>query len=149
MSFPKQRRLGQVLSAAASPVAALAAHASALSELDAKLTAVLDPELGRHCRVAALRDRTLLLAVDTPAWATRLRYHMSLICEQFRASGIDIDECRAIVVPPSRPEESRPRQRPKMGPEAAKHLESAAGGVSHGPLAAALRRLARNADRSD
>lgn len=147
MSIPKQRRLGQVLSAPASPVGSLAGHARLLSELEARLASIVDPEVARHCRVAAFRDRKLVLAVDTPAWATRIRYHMSLICEQFRASGLEVAECRVIVVPRSEPAPEPARPRPRMGAEAAKHLESAAGGIEHGPLAAALRRLARNADR--
>ncbi len=33
-----------------------------------------DPALAVHVRVAAVRDELLVLVVDSPAWAARLRY---------------------------------------------------------------------------
>lgn len=38
------------------------------------LNSLLDPNLAQHCNFAKLHKDTLVLVVDSAAWATRLRY---------------------------------------------------------------------------
>ena len=83
-----------------------------------------------------------MLAADTSAWATRLRYHTAEIRQKLGAS-----ECRVIVAPAPAPADPARRTAPLMSDRAADTLESTASAVSDPALAAALRRLATNRTR--
>lgn len=54
---------------------ALFDQAARLRALEQQIRSWLDDEtLAAHVRVAALREETLVLTVDSPAWGVRLRY---------------------------------------------------------------------------
>lgn len=51
------------------------------------LSAELDSSLAPHCRAVNLRGSMLVLAVDSPAWATRLRFQTSELLSVLRQRG--------------------------------------------------------------
>ena len=142
MPAPKPRRLDQVLNAPAGRLGAMTAHARRLAEAARQLEGCLPAEVAAHCRLADLSSGRLVLAADTPAWATRLRYHTADIRQTLGAA-----DCRVIVAPaPAEPATVRPPA-PAMSDRAADSLESTADAVGDAALAAALRRLAANRTR--
>lgn len=144
MPGPTHRRINQVLSAPAAGLAALTAHARLLADLDRRLRPFLDPALAAHCHVAAFRDGQLVLSADSPGFATRLRYHTEQIREKLAASGEPVTGCRVIVVPPAYDKPERREPPAPLSSGSARAIEGAADGVTHPPLADALRRLAKN-----
>ena len=142
MPAPKPRRLDQVLNTPAGRLGAVTAHARRLAEAARQLEGCLPAEVAAHCRLADLSSGRLVLAADTPAWATRLRYHTAEIRQKLGAA-----ECRVIVAPAEAGRTSPVPTPPVMSDRAADTLESTAGAVDDPALAAALRRLAANRTR--
>lgn len=58
-----------------------------LEQLNNLLQDFLESELKPHSRVANLRDGCLVIQVDNSAWATRLRYALPHLLQQFRTVG--------------------------------------------------------------
>ncbi|CAN5214667.1 hypothetical protein BH10PSE19_BH10PSE19_22510 [soil metagenome] len=58
-----------------------------INTLDALLQSFLDAELRPYCRVANLRDGCLVIQAENSAWATRLRYALPQLLQQFRTEG--------------------------------------------------------------
>jgi predicted nucleic acid-binding Zn ribbon protein len=56
--------------------------ARALSELDASWAEIVGTEVAKHCRPAKIEGRTLVVAVDHPAWATQLSFLSRAIVER-------------------------------------------------------------------
>jgi hypothetical protein len=65
-----------------SQFARLLASAGALAKLEAMVRELLPPPLHEHCRVLSVREQTLVLAVDSPVWAARLRFHSPTLVKQ-------------------------------------------------------------------
>lgn len=143
MPEPKPQRLDQVLTAPTGRLGAITSHARRLAELDALVRLCLGDELAAHCRLADLRSGRLVLAADTPAWATRLRYHTPEIRQKLAAAGLTVAECRIVVSPPLT-RDPEPNQRPGMSALGAGTLNATADNIRDPALAEALRRLARN-----
>jgi hypothetical protein len=146
MPDTKPQRLDQVLTAPTGRLGAIASHARRLAELDALVRLCLGDELAAHCRLADLRSGRLVLAADTSAWATRLRYHTPEIREKLAAAGLTVAECRIVVAPPP-DRAAEPGPRPGMSARGADTLNATAETIRDPALAAALRRLARNGER--
>jgi hypothetical protein len=146
MPEPKPQRLDQVLTAPTGRLGAITSHARRLAELDALIRLCLGDELAAHCRLADLRSGRLVLAADTPAWATRLRYHTPEIRQKLAAAGLTVAECRVVVAPPPPARDPGPMQRPDMSADSAGTLHATADSIRDPALAAALRRLARNGE---
>lgn len=144
MSTPRYRSVDHVISTASGTLGLLTEHARRIAALNETLSPALGPDLAAHCRVADFRDARLVLLADSPAWATRLRYHTNTLCEQFTTAGVPVRELRVIVRPPSAPapEPAARRAPPVLSGQAARSLEASADGIAHPPLADALRRLA-------
>ncbi len=118
-------------------------RAQALHRLTRSLRDALPPPLAEHCRVADLRRDRLVLATDSAAWATQLRYHAATILGHLRRShGLGVRSLRVQIAPlDQRPVPSARRR--ALSAAAATHLERAASTAEDPALRAALRRLAR------
>ena len=122
-------------------------HATRLRRLDRAFRKLLPGPAQAHCRVANLRGDTLVVAADSPVWASRIRYESRQILREMAAScGVTATRIRIVVRTPETPENmaSEPRVVP---PNAALNLEAAALAVDDPELAAALKRLASRARR--
>ncbi len=125
----------------------LVRRARRLEALQREAAAHLGLPLAAHVRVADVREGTLVLLADGPAWAARARFHArSLAAHLGRRFGLRLTRTRVRVVPP--PPEAPRRGRPPLPPAAREALLGAARGVSDPDLRAALRRLARRGSKN-
>lgn len=96
----------------------------------------------------------LVVHVDTPVWASRLRQQQVSLVSRLRADPLfhGLHGLRIKVIPPIRDEESRgPRaavRRPPLSSATGRLLESVAAGIGHPVLRASLLRLARHCGRA-
>lgn len=68
--------------------------------LDAQLQGHLSSGLRGQLRVACVRDRTLVLAANTPAWASRARLESAQILEAMRPLWPgELSSCQVVVAP--------------------------------------------------
>jgi hypothetical protein len=77
-------------------LARLAQNAARLGALTASVREALPPEIQPHLTAASVRDDTLVLTADSPAWAARLRFHGREILT-FLATGQGIRATRVSV----------------------------------------------------
>ncbi len=76
----------------------LVARARAYGELERKLAPILPSMLHGRLKVACVRDRSLVLAVESPAWATRARtLTQPILAEAKKHWPAPIDEVRIIL----------------------------------------------------
>jgi hypothetical protein len=104
----------------------------------------LPGDVAEHCLGAVVTADEVTLYVDSPAWATRLRYLAPSLLRQLTAANIGVRHCRIRVLPPGdRAEPARPpsRQTP-ITVAATAAVNSAAASTESSDLASALRRLA-------
>jgi hypothetical protein len=128
----------------------LLSRARVLGELDALVHELIPPPLNGHCRVLAMRDGILIVAADSPVWATRLRYEASRLVKQL--AGVSSVKLRTIQVrvraSESRLTDSRfAHVRQTLSGRNSMVLKQAAGSVSDTGLKAALLRLASRQGR--
>ena len=120
-------------------------HATRLRRLDRAFRKLVPGPAQAHCRVANLRGDTLVVAADSPVWASRIRYESRQILRELATScGVTASRIEILVRTPQTPEiaASKPL---KLPPEAARNLEAAADAVEDEELSEALRRLASRA----
>ncbi|WP_303901754.1 DUF721 domain-containing protein [Thiohalomonas denitrificans] len=125
-------------------------HARVLIRLEQQVIGCLDAKLASHCRVANVKNGILVLQVDTPAWAGRLRQQAPKLVAQLRETGefASIEQIRVTVRPVEhRSVPSRPMAR--LSAESAQGIEAAAETIGDEALSAALRRLAKHRNSSD
>ena len=118
----------------------LEAQQSLADQVRQFLPAPLDEQL----RGAVLTGRRLALLVNSPVWASRVRYLAPQLLRQLRQQGLVLDQ----IVPRILPEQTkaRPRPLPRIRPLSAKNAEilsQTAESLESGPLQEALRRLSR------
>lgn len=126
-------------------------HLSALTErglLLARLTESVRNHLplpcADHCRVANLYDDRLVVAVDSPAWSARLRFHAPELTRRLqRQHGLGIRQIRVVVSPSIETVVPRQRVRRDLSHKSARLLQQTAEGITDPGLRAALLRLAR------
>lgn len=75
------------------------ARARAHARLQRQLLPELPPELAAHARVACVRDKTLVMAAESPVWATRLKlYSNELLAAARGAWPGGIQKLKVVVV---------------------------------------------------
>lgn len=117
-----------------------------LHGLNILLGELLGTELASHCQLANIRENTLILATDSSAWATRLRYMAPQLIQQLkgdkRLNGIDT--VHVIITPPVSPgDTSHPVRRASMSESASECINQCAEGISDPQLSSALKHLAK------
>jgi hypothetical protein len=138
------RSCGNLLKGAGGELGYLIEHSNRLERLSRMVGDRLPPALEQHCRLANVTQQTLILHVDSPAWASKLRYY----CPQLLADlcqlpdFVQVNDIRIKTVPPEYLQPSRqvaPRHLPAA---AARQLRAAAAATPPSPLRDALLRLA-------
>ncbi len=125
----------------------LVARCQSIRRLTAELWAALPPEFKGHPVVVGCEAGTLSILVDSPAWATRLRFAEPQILRRFGGGDPPCRRLKIIV----RPGESAPREAPqgdrraRLSRTSAQALRHLAETVDDPQLAQALRRLVRHA----
>jgi hypothetical protein len=142
MRSSKPIQIGNLLDR--SEASRLLSRARALGELDALVHELIPSPLNAHCRVMSVRDGILTMAVDSAAWAARLRYQSSDLVKQL--AGVSSVTLRTVQVR-VRASDPHPGSRlaPIRQPVSVKNsmaLKQAARSVTDAGLRAALLRLA-------
>lgn len=121
-------------------------RAKTLQRVEQWLKRHLEGPLASHCRVANINGSVLVLQVDSPAWAGRLRYQAPKLMAQL-PDWSELRQVERIAVTVRPPELRTPtpvRPVAPLSPKSAAEIEAAAETVTDPQLSAALRRLARN-----
>jgi hypothetical protein len=137
-------------------VADLVTQSRQRQRLTRLLQNALDPALASHVWVARLEPPTLVLVVDTPARASRLRYLGPGLARKLSQKHKEFQSVSKIElrIAPARlqPRKPEPVVR-QLGPKAVSSLTAMANSLEDTPLKTALLRLASraksNAGRSD
>ncbi|MGM0593542.1 MAG: DUF721 domain-containing protein [Pseudomonadota bacterium] len=146
MSSNKPRTLPQLLgSGGFARLEPILQRSRQLHRLGAHVLNHLDPELRRHCQVVNVNDGILILAADSNAWATRLRYQTHTLLEMLHEDE-KLRNIRKIQIRVS-PLEQRPAAKPRppvaMSRESADCVTQCAEGIEDKALRQALKRLAQ------
>lgn len=119
----------------------LAAHQA----LEKRLLRHLPMPVREHCRLGQIRDNTLIIFVDSAAWATRLRFMATQIVKQLqRDDSVTLNRLEVRILPQNMPSTSAaPVRAPaRLSVENANLISSLARGVDDDKLSRALQRLA-------
>lgn len=136
------RRVRGLLDGHHGELAGLRQQTRSLDRATQGLSAAVPARLEGHWRVAALSTDALVVAVDSPVWATALRTHQQALLDAAgELQGTVPRRIRIRVLTPRTPPRPAPRQQ-SLSPSAAENLEEAARAADDPRLAAALRRLA-------
>jgi len=106
---------------------------------------LVPPPLDVHCVAVIRKDRQLVIYVDSPAWASRIRFSARQLSQKLAEAGESAQKITVRVIVGSRP------KRPPRGPvrhlsgNNARLLAETAEQLDDSELGAALRRLARHA----
>lgn len=101
---------------------------------------LLPADLAPHCRAAQIREGLLVLHVDSPVWATRLRYLAPELLSLLRPDHTALSAVTVKVLVER--ESCRPRHRPAQhSAVAASIIHDSAEDTKHPQLRAALERL--------
>lgn len=87
MSEPSYRSLRQIGEQSQGPLKSLQQKLMQLQAIAAELERILPDNLKSQCRVAGLKDCTLLVCSANQAWASRLRFQLPQLLSQLRAAG--------------------------------------------------------------
>ena len=133
-----------LLQSGAGPLGRLGRQATQLLEATRILREHLDPPLADHASVASIREPHLMVVVDSPVWAARLRYQSAGILDHFAASlgSPRLTRLKILVQPPLQDPggNSRPRPRRARRPSS-KLLREVADALEPGPLREHMTRL--------
>ncbi|MDX1594337.1 MAG: DciA family protein [Gammaproteobacteria bacterium] len=114
-----------------------------------RVRGLLPPELANRLLGAVVDGEELRLYVDSPSWATRLRFLAPDLSARLAGAGIACRRCRVRVLPPGERVSAPPPvpRAPSVGSAAVRAVRSAAAATESGAVADALRRLARSLAR--
>ena len=137
------------------PLHKLLESRSALAQLGKKLAeqnsllvriqALLEPALASNCTGAILHGSVLSLLVESPVWASRLRYLAPQLQRQLRHQGYALQRINVkIALPDHTPSRHKTQRAMPLSRENARLLQATAEGMSDDRLKAALLRLSRH-----
>ena len=123
-------------------LSAYVAKSQLLDSLTEKIQHFLSPPYQNQCRVANIREKTLVIQVLNPAIATRLRYALPQLKDNIRGLGLDIDEVTLIIKPESNAPVPPTREVQRPSHEARDTFRAAIKGIDDQNLQSALSNLA-------
>jgi len=140
--------VSRLLTSSKGNLQSLLEQAHYLQALTRVLREAIDPILGEHITIANIRENTAIVAADTPAWLSKIRYMAPTILAILKQqSGLaDLHKIQFKVQPPIDPTHAdyeQKNRRATLSSASSKVLESAASGTHDPELANALRRLSR------
>jgi hypothetical protein len=143
----KYKPVSRLLTTSSGDLQSLLEQAHFLQALTHALREAIDPVLADHITIANIRDNTAIVAADTPAWLSKIRYMAPTILTILRQqSGLaDLRKIQFKIQPSTEPPASEQKRRhATLSSASSKVLESAASGIHDPELASALRRLSRH-----
>ncbi len=112
--------------------------------LTEQVRSCLPTPLDRQLQAAVLNGATLVLFVDSPVWASRLRYQSPSLLRQLRGRGISVDQLQARIMPIQGTARLKRRPPARLSERSAESLRQTAEAIGEGELQEALRRLSRH-----
>ena len=146
------KSLADILAATNNGLQPLFIHAHRLQTVNRALRGALGEPLGPHVSVSNIRTDTAIIAADSPAWLTQLKYLAPTVLHilQEQKGFESLRKVQFKVQPASQStEDTRPPRQASLSPSGASILNSAAEGIQDPDLAEALRRLALNASKKN
>jgi hypothetical protein len=140
----KIKTAGKLLAESHTGLAHTLERAIALKQFSAKFQTTLSAPLKHHCYIANIRDDTVVIAADSPAWLTQLRYQAPKILAYIKQE-IGLEQIRKLhfkVILTNDIPDTQSMQ-PKMSQQAALVLRQTAESLGDPDLKAAFRRLAQ------
>ncbi|HXF08680.1 MAG TPA: DUF721 domain-containing protein [Candidatus Acidoferrales bacterium] len=126
--------------------ATLIARAAVLAQQSERLRAHLPEPLDQHCVLANVRGDTAVLAADSAAWASRLRYLAPALLPRLVDLGLSVTRVEVVVMPPpALPAKPTPR---RVCPPSAEIGRALAAWAARAPDEALSRALLKLAARS-
>ncbi len=127
---------------------ALASVGEKLAAQDAllkQLRSLLPQPMDQHCVWTVLKKGDLILLVDSPAWASRLRYLSPKLTQQLRQSGLSVRRIlvKVTLINTRHIQRKKSRRAIPMSSSNAKLLSSVAETVDDAELRDALMRLSK------
>lgn len=120
-----------------------------MTQIKIILNQSLDHELAKHIQVSRLENNQLRLIVDSPAWATRLRYKQEEIINRFQNYAITkIINSIHIKISPAEAPKIKTKQAKNtiaLSPESASQMLDEIDAISDSGLKDALIRITRHA----
>ncbi len=144
------KSLATILGATDNGLQPLLIHARQMRALNETLRGALGDPLGPHVSLSNIRRDTAVIAADSPAWLTQLRYLAPTVLHilQSQEGFESLRKVQFKIRPASTPhEEALPPRRANLSASGADTLNSAAEWVTDSALAEALRRLALNSSK--
>jgi hypothetical protein len=109
----------------------------------------LPPPLDAHCKVLNLRGDCLILAVDNPLWASRLRFQTRTLLQQLAsAKTVTVRTVQIKVLPQSAPRPKKTRRNKPLSASNAKLVRQTAQSLKDERLRAALLRVASRGEKT-
>jgi hypothetical protein len=144
--------VSRLLTTSSGDLRSLLEQAHYLQALTHTLREAIDPELADHITIANIRDSTAIVAADTPAWLSKIRYMAPTILAILKQqTGLtSLRKIQFKIQPPSQQADyeqatlEQKRRCATLSSASSKVLESAASGIHDPELANALRRLSRH-----
>jgi len=100
MSRPSLHNPDTLISQPSGDVKVLLDQLAKIQTLNNTLQSNLNATLSKHCRVINLRKSTLVIAVDGPVWANKIRFELPELLSNFRNSGyLGLANIEVIVQP--------------------------------------------------
>ncbi len=115
-----------------------------LLQLRQRLQNLLDEDLVSHCLLLNSRNGMLIMACDSTAWATRLRYHVPALLNGLRESGLESLQNIQIKVQPVTHTPVRSGNKASISSHGAYCLKQCANTIADPALRRALERLAEH-----
>lgn len=124
--------------------------ASGLRELNLHLQVALPAEIHRHVQVAGLHHEILTVEVDSPVWASKIRYLANNLVKQLSTTtGLTIKSVK-ILIRPTACELNRITRKPlAISGTRAGQFKSLAKSIKHPGLKSALSKLAQRGGREN
>ena len=140
------KRIGSLLISPATGLQTILEKAAILQQLTHTLRQSLGEPLSQHVCVANIRNHTLVIAADSPAWITRVRFHSADILKLMRQeTGLkQLTKVHFKVISSAAQDPGFVSSPNTLSDHAVAVLESSAQRISDTHLKSAVQRLSRN-----
>ena len=119
----------------------LLSQAQDMQRLLTRVRKHLPSPLERHCRAALVKKRQLILFVDSPAWASRLRYYSRNLKSLLLQENLRVERVSVRVLISHAPHKHQGKTTKKLSTDNASLIRQTAEGIGDEDLSAALKRL--------
>ena len=120
-----------------------------LAELQRILSEHLPQPLDTQCKVLNLRGNELILAVDSPLWAHRLRFQTGTLLQQLSSmESVTVRTIQVKVLPPVATRQTKSRRNKPLSSSNARLLRQTALSMKDERLRAALLRVASRGEKT-